>query len=143
MFSSWSKLQFCYICNEAQWAKKKLKNGANFGYKWIHDYLKYYPLAFGVTLWKKDRSQKLTCQLGWNCPFPWNLSPLYQKKLNRASKQHILTTTRTLLCCREGNPSSLVCNLTRLSTADIVMQLHRKQKTMSSIRLLTLGKVKG
>ena len=95
MFSSWSKLQFCYICNEAQWAKKKLINGANFGYKWIHDYLKYYPLAFGVTLWKKDRSQKLTCQLGWNCPFPWNLSPLCQNKLNRASKQHILTTTRT------------------------------------------------
>ena len=58
MFSSWSKLQFRYICNEAQWAKKKLKNGANFGNLWIPDYLKYYPLAFGVTLWKKKIDHK-------------------------------------------------------------------------------------
>ena len=69
MFSSWSKLQFRYICNEAQWAEKKLKNGANFGYKWIHDYLKYYPLAYGVTLWKK-KIIKVDLSIGLKLPFP-------------------------------------------------------------------------
>ena len=53
------------------------------------------PLPLGSLCEKKDRSQKLTCQLDWNCPFPWDLSLLCKNKLNRASKQHILTTTRT------------------------------------------------